>query len=152
LRLAGIEIASVGALVNSHLHFDHCGNNSAFPGIPAWVQAAEREAANAPRYSIPEFLDAPGIDYRAIDGAAEVVPGVHIIATPGHTPGHQSVLVETNSGPELIATQAFETIAEFRLRLAEGRIATLYPQLAEVLGEVVAVHVSHDHRVWRPAQ
>jgi N-acyl homoserine lactone hydrolase len=147
LKLVRIDPSSVVAIVNGHLHFDHCGNNGAFPGVAIWVQAAEREAARDPGYTIPEFVE--GGDYHIVEGMAEVVPGVRVVPTPGHTPGHQSVYVETGAGPELIAAQAFETIAEFTVARAEGRLARTYPQLAELIPGLTAVHVSHDHRAWR---
>ena len=147
MRLAGVDPSSVVAIVNSHLHFDHCGNNGAFAGVPAWVQGAEREAANEPRYTIQEFLQ--GVDFHLVDGDVEVAPGVRIVATPGHTPGHQSVLVEMEDGLVLIAAQAFEDLPEFTSARAEGRLGRDHPNLAEAMRDVTTVHISHDHRVWR---
>ena len=150
LRSAGIEPESVVAVVNSHLHFDHCGGNSGFDGVPTWVQQAEREAAREPRYTIPEFVEDLRIDYRLITGVAEVVPGVTATLTAGHTPGHQCVVVQQDAGNALIAAQAFETIAEFESSLADGSLQQRYPMLPDLLNGATEVHVSHDHGVWRP--
>jgi glyoxylase-like metal-dependent hydrolase (beta-lactamase superfamily II) len=149
LHDAGIESNSVIAIVNSHLHFDHCGGNAVFPGVPVWVQSAEREAAREPRYTIPEFVDDPAVHYRLIVGDAEVVPGVRVLSTPGHTSGHQCVAVDHEDGTELIATQAFETIAEFEAARADGSLAQRYPSLDRLMERVTTLHVSHDDRVWR---
>ena len=148
LRAVGLAKDAVRAIVCSHLHFDHCGGNASFPNVPVWVQEAEREAATAPKYTIPEFVEDPGISYRLIAGDAEVARGVRIVSTPGHTPGHQCVAVAVDGGVELLATQAFETIAEFEAALADGSLDERYPGLAPLIPELVRVHVSHDERVW----
>ena len=59
LRAAGIELGDVVAAANSHLHFDHCGQNGTLPGIPIHVQAAEWAAAHERR------LHDPGLGGRA---------------------------------------------------------------------------------------
>lgn len=148
LESAGIGRSSIVAIVNSHLHFDHCGNNGSFPGIPVWVQAAEREAASKPNYTIPEFVEDPAIEYRLVEGEATVLPGIRILPAPGHTPGHQCVAVEHAGGIELIAAQGFETIDEFLAAHAAGTITRRYPALAPLLPRVTRLHVSHDHRTW----
>lgn len=148
LRGAGLAAVDVRAIVCSHLHFDHCGGNASFPNVPVWVQEAEREAATAPKYTIPEFVEDPGISYRLIAGDAEVARGVRIVSTPGHTPGHQCVVVDVEGGAELLATQAFESTAEFEAALADGSLVERYPGLAPLVPERVRVHVSHDERVW----
>ena len=89
--------------MNTHLHFDHCGGNRLFPGLPIYVQRLEREAARVPGYTIPEWVEFEGARYVELDGAAEIVPGVRVVRTPGHTPGHQSVLVETEDGLVVVA-------------------------------------------------
>jgi len=93
----------VALVINTHLHFDHCGGNRLFPGIPIHVQRREREAAREPGYTIPEWVEFEGATYVELDGEAEIVPGVRVLPTPGHTPGHQSVLVDTEEGLVVVA-------------------------------------------------
>ena len=93
----------VVCVVNTHLHFDHCGGNRLFAGTPIHVQRAEREAAREPDYTIPEWVEFDGATYVEHDGEAEVAPGVRVLPTPGHTAGHQSVLVETDDGLVVLA-------------------------------------------------
>jgi N-acyl homoserine lactone hydrolase len=93
----------VALVINTHLHFDHCGGNRLFPGIPIYVQRREREAAREPDYTIPEWVEFEGATYVELDGEAEIVPGVRVLPTPGHTPGHQSVLVDTDDGLVVVA-------------------------------------------------
>jgi N-acyl homoserine lactone hydrolase len=87
--------ADIGLVINTHLHFDHCGQNAVFRHAPCYVQRAELDRA---RRESPElynwfgFMDAR---FELLDGDAEVLPGLEVIATPGHTAGHQCVLVRS---------------------------------------------------------
>jgi N-acyl homoserine lactone hydrolase len=86
------DLGNVVAVINTHLHFDHCGGNRRFAGIPTYVQRAELEAAVAPDYLV-EWARFPGESYVELDGDAEVFDGISVLFTPGHSPGHQAVVV-----------------------------------------------------------
>jgi N-acyl homoserine lactone hydrolase len=90
-------------VVNTHLHFDHCGGNRLFAGTPIHVQRIEREAARRDGYTIPEWVEFDGATYVEHEGEAELLPGVRLLPTPGHTDGHQSVLVDTDDGLVVLA-------------------------------------------------
>ncbi len=109
----GILPGRISAIINSHLHFDHCGNNRLFPGVPIFVQRAEYEAAGAAHYTVPAWLHFERSDYHVVQGRLQLSPHVELFPTPGHTPGHQSVVVRTSSGPQVIVAQAAYTSAEF---------------------------------------
>jgi N-acyl homoserine lactone hydrolase len=92
-------VSRVAVVVNTHLHFDHCGGNRLFPGVPIHVQARELEDARTQDdYTIREWVDFPGAAYAEHDGEAEILPGVRLVPAPGHTAGHQIVVVETGGG------------------------------------------------------
>lgn len=103
----------VVCVINTHLHFDHCGGNRLFVGTPIYVQRAEREAARAEDYTIPEWVEFEGATYVELEGEQEIVPGLRVVPTPGHTPGHQSVLVETEEGLVIVAGDVAYTWNEF---------------------------------------
>jgi N-acyl homoserine lactone hydrolase len=88
----------VAIVINTHLHFDHCGGNRLFAGTPTYVQRVERLAARTPEYTVPAWVEFPGATYVELDGETEIARGVRVLPTPGHTEGHQSVLVETDDG------------------------------------------------------
>ncbi len=113
LRHAGIDMADVTAVLNCHLHIDHAGQNSAFPGVPIHVQAAEWHEAHTTEHTVLEWIDFDGADYRHHDGDYEVLPGITALATPGHTPGHQSLAIETSDGLILLAGQAVYSAGEW---------------------------------------
>ena len=100
-------------VINTHLHFDHCGGNRLFAGTPIHVQRTEREAARAEGYTIPEWAEFDGATYVEHDGEAEILPGVRVLPTPGHTPGHQSVLVDTDDGLVVLAGDVGYTWKQF---------------------------------------
>jgi N-acyl homoserine lactone hydrolase len=100
-------------VINTHLHFDHCGGNRLFAGVPIHVQRVEREAARADDYTIAEWVDFDGATYVEHDGEAEIAPGVRLLPTPGHTPGHQSVLVNTDEGLVVVGGDVGYTWKQF---------------------------------------
>ncbi len=113
LRDAGIDMAEITAIANCHLHFDHSGQNLRFPGVPNYVQPAEWATAHGPDYTILGWVDFPGAAYRQVAGDHAVAPGMRIFATPGHSPGHQSLVVDTNDRPILLAGQAVYSRGEW---------------------------------------
>jgi N-acyl homoserine lactone hydrolase len=122
LAEVGIDDRDVVAVVNSHLHFDHCGQNEAFHqrNVPIYSQAAETETAQTFGYTVPEWAFVPDHLARTVHGDEVLVDGVTIVATPGHSPGHQSLVVDGADGPVVIAGQCVYKIDE----LAERRVAT----------------------------
>jgi N-acyl homoserine lactone hydrolase len=143
LAAAGIDAASVRVIVNSHLHFDHCGQNSAFPNIPIVVQRTELEAARLEGHTVPELIDFSGATYRVVDGDAEVADGVSVLATPGHTAGHQSVTVRTGDGLVLLVGQAAQDARSFATAEADQSIKRLRELNAD------RIHFAHDRAVLR---
>jgi len=113
---AGHRIDDVSMIINSHLHFDHCGNNRLFPGVPIVVQRREYEAAHQPFFTDPDWVDFPGATIEQIEGDRQVASGVRIVSTPGHTPGHQSVVVDSHGECIVICAQAAYTAADFSAR------------------------------------
>jgi N-acyl homoserine lactone hydrolase len=156
----GVEAGALSGIANSHLHFDHCGNNDLFAGVPIFVQQAEYEAAGAAHYTVPSWLHFEGADYRLLAGRHRLSPHVELIPTPGHTVGHQSVLVETPSGPELVVAQAAYTSSEFesfrRCGVASREDAWSPSSYAESLAILHALRpvrafFSHDPAPWQGA-
>ncbi|MBU7015490.1 MAG: N-acyl homoserine lactonase family protein [Theionarchaea archaeon] len=96
LAQRGIAPEEVTAVINTHLHMDHAGNNRLFSNAKTYVQEQELQYAHNPhRFQrgayIEEFLE--GLDFITLKGDYTFSEDVDIIVTPGHTPGHQSVVV-----------------------------------------------------------
>ena len=110
----GIESADVDIVVNSHLHFDHCGNNRLFSNAEFFVQEAELETARRGGYTVRPWFDFDGARITPVQGDVVIIPGVSAVSTPGHTPGHQSLVVEMEGARVVIAAQAAFTADEYR--------------------------------------
>ena len=93
--LAEIDMspADIGLVINTHLHFDHCGQNAVFHHAPHYVQRAELSRAQTESPELCDWVDFMNARWELLDGDAEVLPRVEVIATPGHTSGHQCVIV-----------------------------------------------------------
>ena len=156
LAEAGIAIEDVTSVVNCHLHVDHAGQNDLFPGIPIYVQPAEWEVAHTTEHTILDWIDFPGADYRPIAGDHEPVDGIRIVATPGHTVGHQSLVVSTALGDVVLAGQALYSSGEWagERDAREGRSRAwdpgAYDRSVERLKALDPAEVAfgHDRRIW----
>lgn len=99
IRACGFSVEDVTGVVVTHLHMDHAGGLQLLPRPRVWMQRAEHRWGLAPDPSgsggyYRQEYDLEGIRPQLLDGDADVAPGVRCFLTAGHTPGHQSVLVE----------------------------------------------------------
>jgi N-acyl homoserine lactone hydrolase len=141
---ADVDLAGIDMVVNTHLHFDHCGGNHLFSGRPIYVQRQELDDARSEDdYTIREWVDAPGVQYEPVDGELELLPGLRIVPAPGHTRGSQVVVVGTGERPVVIGGDMAVFFAELDEPSTEGQrlVRGLEPE---------AVWLSHTHEPWRP--
>ena len=138
-----IDLESVDIVVNSHLHFDHCGGNHLFAGKPFYVQRRELEEARAGGYTIPEWVDAPGVEYTLVDGEHELLPGLRLVPAPGHSDGSQVVVIETGDRPTVVGGDVAVSFSELDDPTSEGQraVRSLDPEL---------VWLAHQEEPWRP--
>lgn len=108
LARVGLRPEDVTLVVNTHTHFDHCGGNPHFTHCPILLQEADYAMVQArPGSSELPWWKASELRYQTIVGDHTLAPGVELLATPGHTPGHQSLLLRLpNSGPLLFTADA----------------------------------------------
>jgi N-acyl homoserine lactone hydrolase len=134
----------VACVISTHLHFDHCGGNRLFPGVPIHVQARElADARSRDDYTIREWVDFDGATYVEHDGEAEVLPGILVVPAPGHSDGHQVVVVETGGRPVVVGGDVAVWFGELDDPQTEGqrRVRALEPEL---------VWLTHVEEPWRP--
>jgi N-acyl homoserine lactone hydrolase len=137
-----LDPASIDVVVNTHLHFDHCGGNHLFGGTPIYVQRQELEDARAGGYTIDEWVDAPGVEYVVVDGEHELLPGLRLVPAPGHARGLQVVVVETDGRPVVVGGDVAVSLAELAEPQTEGqlRVRALDPEV---------VWLTHVDEPWR---
>jgi glyoxylase-like metal-dependent hydrolase (beta-lactamase superfamily II) len=119
-----VQLENLGAgpddidiVVNTHLHNDHCGNNKLFKNSKFFVQKEELRHAFVPddnerdgREAFCNRLDFDhSLDYHLVTGDYEIAEGVQLVYTPGHTAGHQSVIVRLRERNFVIASDAVFT-------------------------------------------
>ena len=155
----GVEPHEIDLVINCHLHVDHAGGNVHFRGTRILVQAAELSAAREPDYSVPEDIDLEDGRWEERSGEHEPLPGVRVIPTPGHSPGHQAVSVETNAGRLLLAGQTFRQASDFARAVTALRLdregypdPPSYPDWLPGLLDLDPYRVvfGHDHAIWQP--
>lgn len=117
LAALGLTPRDIHFLVCTHFDPDHSGSHDLFQGSELIVQRTHYEFARAaqdPRFTLTRpHWDHLSLRYRLVDGDVELVPGVELIETSGHVPGHQAVLVRLpHTGPVLLAIDAAAMKAE----------------------------------------
>jgi N-acyl homoserine lactone hydrolase len=112
----------VVCVINTHLHYDHCGGNRLFPGVPIHVQARElADARSLDDYTIREWVDFDGATYVEHEGEVELLPGIRLLPAPGHTDGHQVVIVETDAGTNVVGGDVGVWFGELESGTTEGQ-------------------------------
>ncbi|SRR5579884_4038037 len=118
LATIGVRPADIDILICTHYDEDHAGNIGAFPNARLVAQRRQHEVASAghPRFEVTRSQwDQPVSRYQLVDGDMELLPGIELIETSGHVPGHQSVLVALpQTGPVLLAIDAIAIQDHFR--------------------------------------
>lgn len=108
LGKVSLKPSNIDVVIVTHLHHDHFGLARKFTNAEFIVQKKELDEARNPHpiwaltYSYKRQKVFEGLNFKVIEGDREIVEGVQVILTPGHTPGAQSVLVETTEGLALI--------------------------------------------------
>lgn len=111
LAAIGVQTDAVDIVVNSHLHFDHCSNNKLFPRARFIMTKAELRHAFVPdpweRLGYDrDLVDMPGANLTLLeplgDATYEVVPGVTLFETPGHSAGHLSAIVRPDGDVPMV--------------------------------------------------
>jgi glyoxylase-like metal-dependent hydrolase (beta-lactamase superfamily II) len=158
----------VALVIDSHLHFDHAGGNTyrdadgavrlSFPRARYVVQAGEYHYATHPNertgasYFAPNFVpvhEAGRLDL--VEGEREIVPGVRVVPTPGHTPHHQSILIDGGGEIGFFLSDLVPTTAHLPLAWIMGydveplvTLETKRRTLAQAESERWAVAFAHD--------
>jgi N-acyl homoserine lactone hydrolase len=122
LSTVGVRPEDVEHVVASHLHFDHAGGLQYFPHARVYTNDTELRFAYRPAVFQRDFYDRDDFDHPlnwvATEGDYDIFGDgrLTIIRTPGHTPGHQSLVVELDSGTHILAADASYLSTKMRER------------------------------------
>jgi glyoxylase-like metal-dependent hydrolase (beta-lactamase superfamily II) len=160
LAQIGVDPLKVRKVVHTHLHYDHVGNNRLFPNARFYVQREELRFAFAPNPLLAPIYHSPllghtpgylGSSLEILDGDMPIAAGVTVIHVPGHTPGSQAVLVETEAGVYCIAGDTiplFENIEKGIPHGVHDSVSDWYRSLNRIKALADYVIPSHDMRLF----
>lgn len=112
-------------VINTHMHFDHTGGHQFFKHATFVVQKAEyRFAMNPDSHWSASYMKNHydfNLNYELVEGDCELFPGIDLLFTPGHSPGHQSILITLEDGRKfIIAGDAITTLENMERQLPSG--------------------------------
>jgi N-acyl homoserine lactone hydrolase len=120
----GIGFDDISMVVLSHLHADHTGHLKHMKQAKFVVARRELDyvrSGQAPYFFFPSDFDLPGIDWQVVDRDTELMEGMSIVETPGHSPGHQSLVIDLpNSGPVVLAADVGDMMRNFTEEILPG--------------------------------
>lgn len=154
----GWSLKDIDIIINSHLHFDHAENNTMFPNARFVVSRNEWEYAKAPIPSQVKLYDFSWTDelitvmnYELISvDDYDLMRGIRIIQTPGHTKGHQSVLVNTSEGLVCVAGDAACLPENFSIPTAPAGATSIeegFKSLEKIRSSAGIVFMNHDPNI-----
>ena len=161
-RLASIGLRpdEITVVVNSHLHFDHAGNNGAFPKATFIVQGEHLAFAKGKPNFPGVYWDIPELTYVPAAGRSRVARGIEVVPTPGHAPGHQSLIVDlAETGRVVLTGDAAFTRANLERgetpamdqTAAKESLALIRALVKDDLSRVFTSHDADSWAAWRHA-
>jgi N-acyl homoserine lactone hydrolase len=154
LASVGVRPDDVAIVVNSHLHFDHAGNNGAFPRATFIVQGEHLAYAKGKPSFPGVYWDIPELTYLPVTGRSRVARGVEVVPTPGHAPGHQSLVVDLPDAGRVVlcgdAAFTRENLERGAIRAQDEAAAKESLALIRSLvdDDLDRVFTSHDAESW----
>ena len=123
LAEAGLTPDDIDYVINTHLHFDHAGNNFLFTRATIFVQREQHDFADGHESFPNQYWNLPELTYQLVDGRKEVLPGVEVLPTPGHVPGHQSVILTLpETGTVILSGDAVHVAKSYELDNWDGHM------------------------------
>jgi 4-pyridoxolactonase len=127
IEACGFSTSDVSAVINSHLHFDHCGGQRHLPEALTWVGKDELRHCMVPEpferlgYADKVF-HRPDAAYRWLEGEVfDFADGIRLLFTPGHTVGHYSLVLEREGAvPMLFCADVTYTKETWEKELISG--------------------------------
>jgi N-acyl homoserine lactone hydrolase len=156
----GLKPDDIHTVISTHYDGDHAGRHVAFTKAQYVVQRVHHlDAAGNPRYaSIRPQWDQPMERIRLLDGDTELLPGLELIETSGHVPGHQSVLVRLpETGAILLTVDAVPFREGFTRDAPEDDTSpdaeAIHASTVKLLDRVERDHIDlvifgHDQAQW----
>ncbi|MBF0529146.1 MAG: N-acyl homoserine lactonase family protein [Deltaproteobacteria bacterium] len=160
LNTLNIRIKDIRMVILTHMHWDHTGSLRYFDHCPIVVQKSEYRFAFQPdAFASGQYMNNHfnfPLQYDLIEGDRVLLPGVSVVRTSGHTPGHQSVIIRLKSGKyHIITGDALSTLENMRLKIPgsnvwDAQLAAESIYRIEHLSLLLNADVftSHEDRQW----
>ncbi|MDY3867905.1 MAG: N-acyl homoserine lactonase family protein [Pyramidobacter sp.] len=118
-----IDPEKVEMVFLSHMHYDHLNNLACYPNAEVVIGRREWEYATQTK---DEWTPLESVQYlknnrkiRFVEDNEEIIPGIRAIWTPGHTPGHMSMTIETEEGLCVLAGDAVKNRSELEMEYSD---------------------------------
>jgi glyoxylase-like metal-dependent hydrolase (beta-lactamase superfamily II) len=154
-----VDAAEVDAVIYTHLHWDHAYNQEILTGARFFVSERELRFALEPCPIQDRMYDAPStgatpsfaaVDFEFTDPERELLGGLRVVPTPGHSPGHQSIVVPTADGPAVLAGDLAPLHENWERQVPNGMLHDLedcFRSFARLEALGARVIPSHDPRL-----
>jgi glyoxylase-like metal-dependent hydrolase (beta-lactamase superfamily II) len=159
LGAIGVSPDDIECVILTHLHWDHAGNNHFFPHAKLICQMSElgglSDEENAGKGYDLDYIS--GFYYTLTDGDEELFDGISVMLTPGHTPGMQCVIVDTEDGKAILTgdlitlreSLGFDPPRFNALLYSDGAFAQAQESLNKALAISRLIYPGHDYEVFK---